>query len=132
MSLDKRCPWCGEIIKGRFFQRGHYHCPNCGNYSKIYKYGWIYGLGAIVGLAFIIFLKYVFAIYSIFIFWIIYSIICIALPLEMETKHFIPKKKGTANFTLIKGAVKKVPKKKGCDLAKKQDSSLFCGIIKVS
>ena len=30
------------------------------------------------------------------------------------------------------GAVKKVPKKKGCDLAKKQDSSLFCGIIKVS
>jgi len=24
-----------------------------------------------------------------------------------------------------KGAVKKVPKKKGCDLAKKQDSSLF-------
>lgn len=32
----------------------------------------------------------------------------------------------------IKGAVKKVPKKKGCDLAKKQDSSLFCGIIKVS
>lgn len=23
------------------------------------------------------------------------------------------------------GAVKKVPKKKGCDLAKKQDSSLF-------
>lgn len=31
-----------------------------------------------------------------------------------------------------KGAVKKVPKKKGCDLAKKQDSSLFCGIIKVS
>ena len=102
MSLDKRCPWCGEIIKGRFFQRGHYHCPNCGNYSKIYKYGWIYGLGAIVGLAFIIFLKYVFAIYSIFIFWIIYSIICIALPLEMETKHFIPKKKGTANFTLIK------------------------------
>lgn len=102
MSLDKRCPWCGEIIKGRFFQRGHYHCPNCGNYSKIYKYGWIYGLGAIVGLAFIIFLKYVFAIYSIFIFWIIYSIICIALPLEMETKHFIPRKKGTANFTLIK------------------------------
>ena len=33
-------------------------------------------------------------------------------------------------FTLFfqktkKGAVKKVPKKKGCDLAKKQDSSLF-------
>ena len=28
-----------------------------------------------------------------------------------------------------KGAVKKLPKKKGCDLAKKQDSSLFCGII---
>ena len=26
---------------------------------------------------------------------------------------------------IIKGAVKKVPKKKGCDLAKKQDSSLF-------
>lgn len=125
MSLDKRCPWCGEIIKGRFFQRGHYHCPHCGNYSKIYRSGWIYGLGAIVGFAFIIFLKYVLAIYSIFIFWTIYSIICIALPLEMETKHFIPRKKGTANFTLIKGAVKKVPKKKGCDLAKKQDSSLF-------
>ena len=93
MSLDKRCPWCGEIIKGRFFQRGHYHCPHCGNYSKIYRSGWIYGLGAIVGLAFIIFLKYVFAIYSIFIFWIIYSIICIALPLEMETKNFIPRKR---------------------------------------
>ena len=102
MSLDKRCPWCGEIIKGRFFQRGHYHCPHCGNYSKIYRSGWIYGLGAIVGFAFIIFLKYVLAIYSIFIFWTIYSIICIALPLEMETKHFIPRKKGTANFTLIK------------------------------
>lgn len=102
MSLDKRCPWCGEIIKGRFFQRSHYHCPHCGNYSKIYRSGWIYGLGAIVGFAFIIFLKYVLAIYSIFIFWTIYSIICIALPLEMETKHFIPRKKGTANFTLIK------------------------------
>ena len=102
MSLDKRCPWCGEIIKGRFFQRGHYHCPHCGNYSKIYRSGWIYGLGAIVGFAFIIFLKYVLAIYSVLIFWTIYSIICIALPLEMETKHFIPRKKGTANFTLIK------------------------------
>jgi len=32
----------------------------------------------------------------------------------------------------LSGAVKKVPKKKGCDLAQKQDSSLFCGIIKVS
>ena len=103
MSLNKRCPWCGEIIKGRFFQRGHYHCPHCGNYSKIYRSGWIYGLGAIVGFAFIIFLKYVLAIYSVLIFWTIYSIICIALPLEMETKHFIPRKKGTANFTLIKG-----------------------------
>lgn len=102
MSLDKRCPWCGEIIKGRFFQRGHYHCPHCGNYSKIYRSGWIYGLGAIVGFAFIIFLKYVLAIYSVLIFWTIYSIICIALPLEMETKHFISRKKGTANFTLIK------------------------------
>ena len=102
MSLDKRCPWCGEIIKGRFFQRGHYHCPHCGNYSKIYRSGWIYGLGAIVGFAFIIFLKYVLGIYSVLIFWTIYSIICIALPLEMETKHFIPRKKGTANFTLIK------------------------------
>ena len=28
-------------------------------------------------------------------------------------------------FLYKKGAVKKVPKKKGCDLAKKQDSSLF-------
>ena len=28
-------------------------------------------------------------------------------------------------YQLKKGAVKKVPKKKGCDLAKKQDSSLF-------
>ena len=28
-------------------------------------------------------------------------------------------------FSLKEGAVKKVPKKKGCDLAKKQDSSLF-------
>ena len=102
MSLNKRCPWCGEIIKGRFFQRGHYHCPHCGNYSKIYRSGWIYGLGAIVGFAFIIFLKYVLAIYSVLIFWTIYSIICIALPLEMETKHFIPRKKGTANFTFIK------------------------------
>ena len=107
MSLNKRCPWCGEIIKGRFFQRGHYHCPHCGNYSKIYRSGWIYGLGAIVGFAFIIFLKYVLAIYSVLIFWTIYSIICIALPLEMETKHFIPRKKGTANFTFIKGVVKK-------------------------
>ncbi len=102
MSLDKRCPWCGEIIKGRFFQRGHYHCPNCGNYSRIYRSGWIYGLGAIVGFAFIIFLKYVLAIYSVLIFWTIYSIICVVLPLEMETKHFIPRKKSDARFTLIK------------------------------
>jgi hypothetical protein len=29
------------------------------------------------------------------------------------------------SFLYKKGAVKKVPKKKGCDLAKKQDSSLF-------
>ena len=28
-------------------------------------------------------------------------------------------------YVIEKGAVKKVPKKKGCDLAKKQDSSLF-------
>ena len=33
---------------------------------------------------------------------------------------------GISNVTVCKiGAVKKVPKKKGCNLAKKQDSSLF-------
>lgn len=31
----------------------------------------------------------------------------------------------SAKIDTRKGAVKKVPKKKGCDLAKKQDSSLF-------
>lgn len=102
MNLSKRCPWCGEIIKGRFFQRGRYHCPNCGNYSKIYRSGWVYGIGAIVGVGLIIFLKYMFAIYSLLIFWTIYSVICTALPLEMETKHFIPRKKSDARFTLIK------------------------------
>lgn len=102
MSLNKRCPWCGEIIKGRFFQRGRYHCPSCGNYSKIYRYGWVYGLGAVVGLGFLVLMKYVFPIYNVFLFWTVYSVICIALPLEMDTKHFVPRKKGDARFTLIK------------------------------
>lgn len=102
MSLKKRCPWCGEVLKGRFIQRGRYHCHCCGNYSKIYRSGWVYGLGAIIGLALVIFLKYVFAIFSVLILWLIYSVICLALPLEMETEHFIPRKKSSAQFTLLK------------------------------
>lgn len=102
MCLNKRCPWCGEIIKGRFFQRGHYHCTHCGNYSKIYRSGWIYGLGAVFGLGVIILMKYVFSIYSLILFWTIYSITCIALPLEMASKHFVPRKKSNVKITVMK------------------------------
>jgi len=43
-----------------------------------------------------------------------------SLCLRLSLRNVLP-----AVITDKKGAVKKVPKKKGCDLAKKQDSSLF-------
>lgn len=34
MSLDKRCPWCGEIIKGRFFKEAIIIVPTAVTIAK--------------------------------------------------------------------------------------------------
>lgn len=99
--MKKRCPWCGEIVPEKFFPFAGYVCPSCGNRSKLHLFGGVYLFLFSIGILLLIALDHFFSIKSVWLIVILFAFTALTLPLETDSRHFVPQKKSKAEFTLL-------------------------------
>lgn len=98
--MKKRCPWCGEeldIHPGR-----KYYCHKCNNESRACLYGWVYLVGAVlVFISFIALHRYFKLSFALgMMIW--YGFIGLVLPLEIDSKKYVPRKEAQVSVKLLR------------------------------